>query len=85
MISALECFHFAILELVRSTPIKQRLICVYRRHLCTLREDQLPGEAREPFRQVMRTCKAFSLSAARMQWLHRCARCRTAKPMNAHL
>ena len=53
MISALECFHFAILELVRSTPIKQRLICAYRRHLCALREDQLPGEAREPFRQVM--------------------------------
>ena len=29
MISAWECFHFATLELVRSTPIKQRLICAY--------------------------------------------------------
>src|ERR1700726_2997213 len=54
MISAWECFHFATLELVRSTPIKQRLICAYRRHLASLSEDQLPGEAREPFDQVMR-------------------------------
>ena len=54
MISALECLHFAILELVRSTPIKQRLICAYRRHLSALREDELPGEARELFNQVLR-------------------------------
>src|SRR6202521_2146049 len=54
MISAWECFHSATLELVRSTPIKQRLICAYRRHLASLSEDQLPGEAREPFDQVMR-------------------------------
>jgi hypothetical protein len=54
MTSAWDCFHFATLELVRSTPIKQRLICAYRRHLASLSEDQLPGDAREPFDQVMR-------------------------------
>jgi hypothetical protein len=54
MTNAWECFHFATLELVRSTPIKQRLICAYRRHLALLPEEQLPGEVREPFGQVMR-------------------------------
>jgi hypothetical protein len=54
MISAWECFHFATLELVRSTPIKQRLICAYRRHLALLSEDQLPDEAHESFNQIMR-------------------------------
>jgi hypothetical protein len=53
MISAWECFHSATLELVRSTPIKQRLMCAYRRHLGALPEDQLPGDVRESFRQVM--------------------------------
>ena len=54
MIRAWECFHFATLELVRSTPIKQRLICAYRRHLALLAEEQLPDEAHEAFNQVMR-------------------------------
>ncbi|HXA36032.1 MAG TPA: hypothetical protein VNW26_06845 [Steroidobacteraceae bacterium] len=54
MNSAWECFHFATLELVRSAPIKQRLISAYRRHLAALPEDQVPGEARETFSQVMR-------------------------------
>jgi hypothetical protein len=54
MISAWDCFHYATLELVRSTPIKQRLICAYRRHLAALPEDQLPGDVRETFGQVMR-------------------------------
>ena len=54
MTSAWECFHFATLELVRSTPIKQRLISAYRRHLASLSEDQLPGEVREPFDQILR-------------------------------
>jgi len=54
MISAWECFHFATLELVRSTPIKQRLVCAYRRHLASLPEDQLPSEVRETFGQVLR-------------------------------
>lgn len=54
MISAWECFHFATLELVRSTPIKQRLICAYRRHLASLSEDQIPDEVRESYTQVLR-------------------------------
>jgi len=54
MVNAWECFHSATLELVRSTPIKQRLISAYRRHLASLPEDQLPSEARESFDQVLR-------------------------------
>jgi hypothetical protein len=57
MISAWENFHSATLELVRSTPIKQRLVCAYRRHLASLPEDQLPGDVRESFGQVMRTLR----------------------------
>jgi hypothetical protein len=57
MISAWECFHCATLELVRSTPIKQRLICAYRRHLAALPEDQLPSEVRESFGHVMRVLR----------------------------
>ncbi len=54
MISVWESFHFATLELVRSTPIKQRLVCAYRRHLAPLPEDDLPEEIRPFFGQVMR-------------------------------
>jgi len=54
MISARECFHFATLELVRSTPIKQRLVAAYRRYLAALPEDELPGDVRESFGQVMK-------------------------------
>jgi hypothetical protein len=57
MISAWDCFHFATLELVRSAPIKQRLICAYRRHLASFPEDQLPSEVREFFGQVMRSLR----------------------------
>jgi hypothetical protein len=55
MITAWECFHFATLELVRSTPIKQRLICAYRRYLVSLPADEIPSEVREAFAQVMRS------------------------------
>jgi len=55
MITAWECFHFATLELVRSTPIKQRLICAYRRYLAALPADEIPAEARESYAQVMRS------------------------------
>ncbi|MDP9014609.1 MAG: hypothetical protein M3O41_18510 [Pseudomonadota bacterium] len=55
MISAWENLHFAMLELVRSTPIKQRLVCAYRRHLVSIPEDQLPGEVRDSFAQMMRS------------------------------
>jgi len=54
MVNTWECFHSAALELVRSTPIKQRLVAAYRRHLALLPEDQLPSEARESFNQVLR-------------------------------
>jgi hypothetical protein len=57
MISAWDCFHYATLELVRSTPIKQRLISAYRRHLAALPEDQLPSEVRESFGHVMRVLR----------------------------
>jgi hypothetical protein len=55
MTSAWESLHFATLELVRSTTIKQRLINAYRMHLNSLPEDQLPNEVREAFGQVMRS------------------------------
>jgi len=55
MISAWECFHFATLELVRSSPIKQRLVCAYRRHLASLQESDIPSEARESYAHVMRS------------------------------
>ena len=55
MISAWECLHFATLELVRSTPIKQRLVCAFRRHLAVLPVAQLPSEVRESFGQMMRS------------------------------
>jgi hypothetical protein len=54
MINAVECFHYATLELVRSAPIKQRLVSAYRRHLASLPEDQLPSELRASFGQIMR-------------------------------
>jgi hypothetical protein len=54
MISAWDSLHSATLELVRSTPIKQRLICVHRRYLSTLAVEQLPTELRGTFAQVMR-------------------------------
>ncbi len=55
MISAWDSLHSATLELVRSTPIKQRLIAAYRRHLSLIDEEQLPAEARGSFAQVMRS------------------------------
>jgi hypothetical protein len=54
MISAWECFHSATLELVRSTPIKQRLVAAYRRYLAALEEEDLPGDVRESFGQMTR-------------------------------
>jgi hypothetical protein len=55
MLNAWECLHFATLELVRSTPIKQRLVCAYRRYLGSLPADQVPTEVRESYGQVMRS------------------------------
>jgi hypothetical protein len=55
MISAWECLHFATLELVRSSPIKQRLVSAYRRYLISLPEDEIPTDIRGSFVQVMRS------------------------------
>jgi hypothetical protein len=55
MVSAWNSLHSATLELVRSAPIKQRLIAAYRRHLTLVQEDQLPPEARGCFAQMMRS------------------------------
>jgi hypothetical protein len=52
MISAWDCFRFATLELVRSSPIKQRLVCAYRRHLAALPPEQVPDEVRGSYVQV---------------------------------
>jgi hypothetical protein len=54
MVQPLENLHCATLELVRSTPIKQRLIAAAR-HLTPLAEDQLPHETRGSFAQLMRS------------------------------
>jgi hypothetical protein len=60
MISTWECLHFATLELVRSTPIKQRLVCAYRRHLASLQESEIPIEVRESYGQVMRSLRGVA-------------------------
>ena len=57
MISAWDCFRLATLELVRSTPIKQRLVSAYRRNLSLVQEDQLPEDVRETVGQVMRSMR----------------------------
>jgi hypothetical protein len=52
MISAWDCLRFATLELVRSSPIKQRLVCAYRRHLAALPPEQVPEDVRGSYIQV---------------------------------
>jgi hypothetical protein len=54
MISAWDCFHFATLELVRSAPIKQRLVSAYRRHLAALPPEHVPDEVRGSYVRVTR-------------------------------
>jgi hypothetical protein len=55
MTTAWECFHSATLELVRSSPIKNRLAGAYRRYLADVKEEQLPRELREDFSKVVRS------------------------------
>jgi hypothetical protein len=55
MTTAWESFRCATLELVRSTPIKQRLVSAYRRHLAAIPEDLIPGDLRESYNQMMRS------------------------------
>jgi hypothetical protein len=69
MLSAWESLHFATLELVRSTPIKHRLVSAYRRHLAALPAEQLPAEVRQPFEHLMAALRgedAVSASVRKM-------------------
>lgn len=60
MTSAWESLYFATLELVRSTPIKQRLIGAYRRHVAQIKDDQLPGEVRDSFCRLRESLSCVS-------------------------
>jgi hypothetical protein len=55
MISAWDCLYFAAVELVRSTPIKQRIVNAYRRHLSLMPVEQLPVEVRDDYAHLMRS------------------------------
>jgi hypothetical protein len=54
MLSAWESLQLATIELVRATPIKQRLVAAYRRHLVAIPADQLPNEVRDTFNRAMK-------------------------------
>jgi hypothetical protein len=60
MTGALESLHFAMLELVRSTPLKQRLVYAYRRHLVSIDPNDLPADVRDSFRQMMKSLQGVS-------------------------
>ncbi len=60
VMSAWENLHYATLELVRATPLKQRLVAAYRRHLVLITPDQLPLELREAFGQMKGALEAGS-------------------------
>jgi hypothetical protein len=53
MVNAWENLHCAALELVRSTPIKQRLIAASRHLIPLVERDELPSEIRGSFTQLM--------------------------------
>ena len=53
MISAWDCLYFAAVELVRSTPIKQRIVNAYRRYLSLMPIEQLPAEIRDSYAQIL--------------------------------
>jgi hypothetical protein len=55
MISAWDCLHFATVELVRSTPIKQRIVHAYRQYLALIPEEQLPADARESYTRILQS------------------------------
>jgi hypothetical protein len=57
MVRAWESLHLATLELVRSTPIKQRLVNAYRRHLAGISAEQLPQELRDPFGRLLESLR----------------------------
>jgi len=53
MVNAWENLHCAALELVRSNPIKQRLISASRHLIPLVDRDELPSEIRGSFAQLM--------------------------------
>jgi hypothetical protein len=55
MISAWDCLYFAAVELVRSTPIKQRIVNAYSRYLSLMPAEQLPVEVRDDYAHLMRS------------------------------
>ena len=55
MISAWDCLYFAAVELVHSTPIKQRVVNAYRRYLSLMPAEQLPVEIRESYTQILQS------------------------------
>jgi hypothetical protein len=57
MISAWDCLHFATLELVRSTPIKQRIVAAYRQYLSQIPDEQLPLEIRDGYTRMLQTLR----------------------------
>ena len=57
MISAWDCLHFATLELVRSTPIKQRIVTAYRQYLSQIPDEQLPLEIRDGYARVLQSLR----------------------------
>jgi hypothetical protein len=63
MLTTWESLHFATLELVRSAPLKQRLVNAYRRHLSTIRPDRLPLEVRESFDHLVATLESVKPSS----------------------
>ena len=60
MISAWDCLHFATLELVRSTPIKQRIVAAYRQYLSQIPEEQLPLEIRESYARILSSLRGVT-------------------------
>ena len=55
MISAWDCLYFAAVELVHSTPIKQRIVNAYQRYLSSMPVEQLPAEVRDDYAHLMRS------------------------------
>ncbi len=55
MISAWDCLNSATVELVRSTPIKQRIVSAYRQYLALIPEEQLPPDIRDAYARILRS------------------------------
>jgi len=58
--SAWGKLHAATLELAKSTPIKQRLVCAFSKHLRHIEPAQLPAALRCEFHDLLRGLEAVS-------------------------